>query len=85
MFYYLKSLCILFQIRSIPFRCQDMVLQNFWRGGNQFMSLSRLKFLILSILAETANRGDNSTFPQVFTCIWSFRALNQGRSDSLEI
>jgi hypothetical protein len=49
------------------------------------MSLSRLKFLILSILAETANRGDNSTFPQVFTCIWSFRALNQGRSDSLEI
>jgi hypothetical protein len=49
------------------------------------MSLSRLKFLILSILSETANRGGKSTFPQVFTCIWSFRALNQARSDSLEI
>jgi hypothetical protein len=49
------------------------------------MSLSLLKFLILSILAETANRGSNLTFPHVFTYILSFRAPNQARSDSLEI
>jgi hypothetical protein len=49
---------------------------HFTKGKKTNSTFNMAKFHRFIDLAESANRGNSLTSPQIFICIWSFKTLN---------
>jgi len=68
----------------IPYQCQDSMLQKIWWEGNRFFAPIEAKSLVLIILVKFAIKGDSLTFPHILAYIWSSKAPNRVRLNSLK-